>query len=152
MPSIERCIDVAASFANSLKFMQSTSFSWAAHGVKSQVKACHAWLMALQENVPPTRSSQATPWVAEQWLRLPFFVRDVVAKTEACDDDAGTDVVQATHVFGAEALAERWKREKGQKKKTLEGCRYFVTWSFFMPVAFQEEVRAALVKLKGDGS
>eukprot|EP00971_Amphidinium_carterae_P289088 5740086-Amphidinium_carterae.3 len=42
MPSVERCIDVAASVTSSKKFMQSTSFGWAAHGVKSQVKACHA--------------------------------------------------------------------------------------------------------------
>eukprot|EP00971_Amphidinium_carterae_P289087 5740086-Amphidinium_carterae.2 len=84
--------------------------------------------MALQENVPPTRSSQATPWVAEQWLRLPFFIRDAVAKIEACDDDAGPAVVQATPVFGADALTALEKGEGRVKKKTLDGCRFFVTW------------------------
>eukprot|EP00971_Amphidinium_carterae_P350848 6491773-Amphidinium_carterae.4 len=136
MPSVERCIDVDASVRNSKEFMQSTSFKWAA--------ACHAWLLALHENVPPSKSSQATPWVAEQWLRLPFFIRDAVAKTEPSDDDACPKVVTASPCFGADALTERWEREKAVKKKTVEACRFFVTWSFFMPVSFQEEVRAAL--------
>eukprot|EP00971_Amphidinium_carterae_P311660 6194520-Amphidinium_carterae.2 len=152
MPSVERCIDVATSLRNSNEFMQSTAFKWAAHGVKSQVKACHAWLLALHENVPPTKSSQATPWVAEQWLRLPFFVRDAVLKTEPSDDDACPKVVTPTPCFGADALTERWEKEKAVKEKTVEACRFFVIWSFFMPVSFQEEVRAALVKLKADGS
>eukprot|EP00971_Amphidinium_carterae_P188434 3740531-Amphidinium_carterae.1 len=69
---------------------------------------------------------------------------------ERCIDVASSVRNSKTAVIPA--FFERWGREKAVKKKIVEACRFFVTWSFFMPVSFQEEVRAVLVKLKGDGS
>eukprot|EP00971_Amphidinium_carterae_P186266 3697380-Amphidinium_carterae.1 len=152
LPSSEHAISVESALQKSTEYLASIGFKWSAAGSKAQIKQVHAWLTCLHENVTPTRNSQASNWIVEMWALLPYFIRECGPKKEDNGDKTGEHESGDGACFGADALKLQWAKEKTRKPRTIDGCRYFVTWSFITTETFQDEVRAELRKLKGDGS
>eukprot|EP00971_Amphidinium_carterae_P332075 6466023-Amphidinium_carterae.1 len=141
LPTAEKQMTLQISLAESTKFRARTLMQWTALATQGQISTAHGWLSCLSNGEePPVCAVDSTDFLQRCWSSLQFFV---YARMPAAPKKNDEPEEPASIVFGSEALALHWSKEKGQPM-TLEGLRYYTRFQWLLT----ESVSAAVLEKK----